>query len=156
MKSLIKNKVWRVPLVSILTGIIISIITSAYIYFIVKGTNVWTLEMGNTILWMNIIVEVVLFLITGIFCFRDMDKTDIAKSAIIVALYYIVIVAFEQLLVSMGQYPSILLWLFIPVRLYSVIHQVFVRFTEISVWIGLLPSIIAPFLYVIFGKRRIK
>lgn len=89
--------------------------------------------MGNAIFWIGIILATVIFLITGLLCFRDMSKTDIAKSAIVVVLYHVVIVALEQLLLSTGQYTFTLLWLFIPVRLYMVIHQLLLRFTEISV-----------------------
>lgn len=154
MKDVIKSKIWRILLISIMIGIIISIITFVSTYFIAKGTNEWTLEMGNTVFWIDVILATVLFILTGLFCLRDMGKMDIAKSATVVVIYYIVIIGLEQLLLSVGQYPFILLWLFIPVRLYSVIYQMLLRFTEISVWIGLLPSIIAPFLYVVFGKTR--
>lgn len=153
MRNLIKSKIWRIPLVSILTGIIISSVSFISTYIIAKGTKEWTLAMGDTVFWIGIILTIILFLITGLFCFRDMSKVDITKSATVVVLYYIVIIGFEQLLIFMGQYPLILIGLYTPVRIYSVIYQVILRFTVLPVWIGLLPSIISPFLYVVFGKK---
>lgn len=154
MENVIKNKVRRVFLISVFTGLIISIVEYVSIYFMAKGTNEWTTAMGDTVFWIDIIIAGGLFFTTGLFCFRGMGKMDIIKSATIVVLYYIVVVALEQLLLYMGQYPSILLWLFIPVRLYSAIHQVFLRLTGMSVWICLFPGIMAPYLYVLFGKRE--
>ena len=155
MEGIFKSKIWRIPLFSILTGIIISAVTSASTYFMSRGTNEWTLAMGDTVFWIGTVLAAVLFLITGLLCFRDMGRMDIAKSAAIVVSYYIAIVALEQLMLSAtGRYPLILLWLFIPVKLYSAIHQVFLKFTEISVWTGLSLIIAAPFLYTVFGKKE--
>ena len=155
MEGIFKSKIWRVPLISILTGIIISALTSVSTYFMARETNEWTLAMGNTVFWIGVILAAVLFLITGLFCFRDMGRMDIAKSAAVVVSYYIAIVALEQFMLSAaGRYPLILLWLFIPVKLYSVIHQMFLRFTEISVWTGLFLSMVAPFMYIVFGKKE--
>lgn len=150
-----KSKIWRISLVSIFTGVIISSISSFVTYVMARRANEWTISMGNKIFLIEVILAVVLFFVTGLFFLRDMSKKDILKSAIIVVVYYIVIIGIEQLLLSIGQYPLILILFFVPVRLYSVIHQLLLKFTEISIWIGLIPSIIAPFLYVVFGKKEL-
>lgn len=154
MKNMIRSRIWRVLLISVLTGLIISIVENVSIYIITIITGNLILSAENTVFWIGVILTAVLFLITGLFCFRDMDRKDIAKSATVVVLYYIVIAALEQLLLSAGKYPIIISWLLIPVRMYSVIHQVLIRYTGLAAWIGLFISIISPYLYIIFGKQK--
>ncbi|OEF96139.1 hypothetical protein BHF68_10430 [Desulfuribacillus alkaliarsenatis] len=91
---------------------------------------------------------------SGLLFFRDMSKVDIAKSATLVVIYYALIIAFEQFLISIGKYSLILVLLFIPTTTYSVIHQLFLSLFELSIWIGLILSVFAPYLYVLFGKRQ--
>lgn len=152
--NLLKNKTFRLSIVSILTGGFISVVEFFCAYFMAKGTAEWTLDMDNTVIWISTILALVLFIVTAIFCFRDMTRKEIAQSAIIVVIYYILIVILEQMLLSNGAYPTILLWLFVPVRLYSTIHQVLLRISENPSLLWLIPSFISPFLYVIFGRKN--
>lgn len=151
-----KSKTWCIPLVSIFTGIIISSISSFIAYIMARNTNEWTASMGNYLFLTEMILAIILFFITGLFFLRDMSKKDIMKSAAIVVTYYIVIICIEQILIHIGQYPFSLIFSFVPVGLYSVIHQLFLRFTELPLWIGLIPSIVSPFLYVVFGKDQLE
>lgn len=156
MKDLIKGNIWGVFLVSIMTGIIITIVEVASVFFIVRGTNEWTPTIDNIVFWNSIILAVILFLFTGLFFFRDIENMQIIKSASIVVGYYIIVVGLEQLLFSLGQYPLFLTLFFIPVRQYSVIFQVFLKFTELPIWLGLISVAMSPYLYVVFGKKRIR
>lgn len=151
-----KSKTWRIPLISIFTGIIISSVSSFIAYIMARNTNEWTVSMGNYLFSTEMILAIVLFFFTGLFFLRDMSKKDIMKSATIVVVYYIGIICIEQLVIHIGQYPFILIFSFVPVDLYSVIHQLFLRFTGLPLWIGLIPSVISPFLYVVFGKDQLE
>lgn len=161
MKDLIKGSVWGVFLVSILTGIIITIVeigSTFFIgtFFIDRAAKEWTQTTGNIVFWQGIILAVILFLFAVLFYFRDTGKIHIAKSASIVVGYYIIVLGIEQLFWSTGHYPVFLVLLFTPVRQYSVIFQVLLRFTELPIWISLTLTALAPYLYVVFGKKRIR
>lgn len=152
--NILKKKVFRLSIVSILTGAFISIIEFLCAYFIAKGTTEWTLDMGNTVFWIATILALMLFIVTAILCFRDMTRKEITQSAIIVVIYYILIVILEQILLSNRVYPTILLWLFVPVRLYLTIHQVLLKISDNPSLLWLILSLIAPFLYVVFGRKN--
>ena len=154
MKGLIKGSIWGVFLVSILTGIIITIVEVGSTFFIARAVKEWTQTTGNIVFWQGIILAVILFLFTGLFYFRDTGKIQIAKSASIVVGYYIIVLGIEQLFWSTGHYPVFLLLIFAPARQYSVIHQVLLRFTELPIWINLTLTALAPYLYVVFGKGQ--
>ncbi|PKM49694.1 MAG: hypothetical protein CVV02_14560 [Firmicutes bacterium HGW-Firmicutes-7] len=149
-----KNKVLRIPIISVVTGIIISIISTSSVFIIARGTNEWTIMMGDIILYVEVALSVVLFITTGLLYLKDMSKKDILRSSLIVVIYYVLLVGLEQLLIMLGKYPIAIIWLFTPLRLYGVIHQVLLRLDIMSVWSGLILSIVAPFLYVIFGKSK--
>ena len=105
MKDLIKESIWSVFLVSILTGIIITIVEVGSTFFIARAVKEWTQTTGSIVFWQGIMLAVILFLFTGLFYFRDTGKIHIAKSASIVVGYYIIVLGSEQLFLSTGHYP---------------------------------------------------
>ena len=113
MKDLIKEYL-GVFLVSILTGIIITIVEVGSTFFIARTAKEWTQITGNIVFWQGIILAVILFLFTGLFYFRDTGKIQIAKSASIVVGYYIIVLGIEQLFWSTGHYPVFLILFFTP------------------------------------------
>jgi hypothetical protein len=151
--NIITSKIIRVPLISVLTGIIISKVSSIAIYLMVRGTDEWTTNMNITLYTIKIIVAVLLFIITGLFCYKDMNKLDIAKSATIVVIYYVVVVLIEQFYIHKGQYPIFLLWVFTPVNIYTIICNSIFRFIRMSIWVDIILTSITPFSYVLFGSQ---
>lgn len=154
-----KEKLWRVPVVSIITGVIIAIITYVSTFFIVKGTSEFTIEMGNTIMTIRIVLSLVLFLGAGILCFKDMNKKEIAKSAVIVSVYYVIVVILEQVFQEVGLFSLMMiveLVLFLPLEIYSGVLSVLMKGTNINVYLLMIPVFFLPFLYVLFGKKRDK
>ncbi len=51
MKGLIKGSIWGVFLVSILTGIIITIVEVGSTFFIARTAKEWTQITGNIVFW---------------------------------------------------------------------------------------------------------
>ncbi|GAA0178955.1 hypothetical protein SH2C18_19180 [Clostridium sediminicola] len=157
--NIMKEKLWRVPVVSVITGVTIAIITHVSTFFIVKGTSEFTIEMGNTIMTVRLILSLVLFLGTGVMCFKDMNKKEIAKSAAIVSIYYVVVFALEQVFQAVGLYSLMMiveLGLFVPLEIYSGVLSVLMKATNINVYLLMVPMFFLPFLYVLFGKQRYK
>lgn len=150
---MIKNKIWRIPVISVFTGIITTIVGLLITYFLAKGTSEWTLAMSNKTQWIDIVVSLVLFIITGLVYLKNMNRIDIIKSATIVTIYYIVIIGLEQLLINNGFYPPILFFLFCPVRIYSGLVGILEKFVDISIWTSVVFSIFCPYLYIVFSKR---
>lgn len=148
------NKILRASLVSILTGIISSLISIICTYNMAKGTLEWTIDMGTTIFWINTIISFILFICTGIYCFRDMTKKEIGKFAFIVSSYYLIVIGVEQLLLVNGYYPMILLFLFVPVNVYSGLHTILLHTTNLNIFIIIVLSIFMPFLYTLFGRKE--
>ncbi|MBZ2174444.1 hypothetical protein K8M07_04200 [Schnuerera sp. xch1] len=141
-------------MISIATGIISSFISTISVYIMTRDTSVWTISMTTTLLWISSIVSFVLFIGTGIYCFNDMTREEIARSALIVSAYYLIILLLEQSLLANGYYLTLMSLLFIPVDIYSVLHTILLRTTNINIFIAIIPSILMHFIYTLFGIKE--
>lgn len=150
------KKLIKLPIVTLIIGILLRISQFATGYFLALGTTEWTLEMGNTTFYINLLLSIVLFIIGGISLHRT-DKTSLAKSATILVIYYVLMLALEKVTQNFGVY-MIIYWLFLPVELFTTITSVIVKISpaEEIYWIYVLPSIIAPYMFIIFGENSIK
>lgn len=150
-----RNNLMKVPIISLITGVILTIADYTLGYFIAKGSSEWTLEMNDTVIYTTLCLSIILFISTGFLFLRNTLKKDILKSATLVVVYNIVLIVLEQVILYFGTYSITIHYLFIPVRMYGTITQVLLNATDTlaSIWISTLPAIIAPYLYVIFGKR---
>ncbi|HHW00232.1 MAG TPA: hypothetical protein GXX36_11835 [Clostridiaceae bacterium] len=134
---------------------IADVITSA---ILVAGTSEWTLEKGTTAFYVRLILSVILFVIIGIILRRNYDRKTIAKSATLLVIYSIVIFALEQITQYYGTYSMIFYWLYIPFEIFTIITWALARIStaENINWIYAIPSLLAPYLFVLFGKRYVR
>ncbi|WP_069999941.1 hypothetical protein [Cellulosilyticum sp. I15G10I2] len=152
-----QKKLWRIMIISIVTGIILSIISYIYIFSTVKVTSEFTFEMETMITTLEAISSLILFVITGIFCFKDMTRKETAKSAAVVSIYYITVFALEQLFQTMGLNPLMMfvdLVLFVPLKIYSSAFGVLIQLSDLNAYLCIIPTFFLPFLYVLFSKRN--
>jgi hypothetical protein len=115
---IITNKIIRIPLLSIVAGIILAllerlILMPMYMDFLEEFIPIHLelepevhLQLHNEfqarLALISFIVAIVLFLIIAIFCLRDMTKKEIAKSAAIVVIYAIIRTALLNIFISLG------------------------------------------------------
>nr|WP_122013040.1 hypothetical protein [Maliibacterium massiliense] len=144
-----KNKLLRVPLVSLGTGILLTVIETVAAYTLGR-------QGGSTtpLIWVMLLCSAALYVLCGILFFRDMTWGDTAKSAGLVVAYAVAMVLVEQLFLAGGSYPAVLLWMFIPLRMYLSVHQalLFLTWTP-SIWYVAL-SCLAPLLFVPWARLR--
>lgn len=89
---------------------------------------------------------------------RKTDKTSITKSATILVIYTVLMLALEKVAQHFGGY-IIIYWLFLPIELFTTRTSVIARISDADeiYWIYvLLADIIAPYMFVIFGENSKK
>lgn len=80
-----------------------------------------------------------------------MSRVSSFKSASVISIYYVIIVVVEQILLANKLYPNLLFLIFFPVEIFSRLSY-FIYRLPISLWWGVVFSILSPFLLVIFAK----
>lgn len=148
------NTLWRVPVFSLLAGIVcyyLTIYLGGFFYAVktVEEDGAISLSIDPV---RSAIFQAVLFvaglLVGGLLLFRSMSKTEIALSAVIaVALE----AALSGLMYAVSQFsPTVVVWLLPLTQWTGALGSVLAKSTQIPVvsWIGLL----APLLFVPFGR----
>ena len=133
-----------------LNGVLIEQVIDVYM---VKGTNKWTIEMGDFLFGIMLILSCILLITAGLLFFKDMTKVEVAKSATFMVGYYVIFLILEGIIFSASLFTtlsSIYLILFVPLRLFSTLHQLSLRYLDIA-WIGIAMSLIFPYVFVLFG-----
>ena len=143
----------RLPIISLAIGVLLRISDYIIAVFLVRSTNVWTLEMGPTAFYIRLVLSAVLFIIGGILL-KKIDKKVIFKSATLLVIYSILVFFLEQVVQYFGTYNMGIYWLFLPVELYTNITSALARISSVETinWWYALPSLVAPYLFVLFGK----
>lgn len=152
------NTLWRVPVFSLLAGIVcyyLTVYLGGFFYAVktVEADGAISLSIDPV---RSAIFQAVLFaaglLVGGLLLFRSMSKMEIALSAAIaVALQ----AALSGLLYVAAQFaPTLVNWLLPLTQWTGALGSVLTKITQVPVvsWIGLL----APLLFVPFGKGSTK
>jgi len=79
-----------------------------------------------------------------------MNKNEVLNSSLIIVIYSII---FYFLIATTGG-AELYSILYIPLKLYSIFNILSYKLDVASYWITLLPSILAPLLFVLVVKRR--
>lgn len=151
-KLFIRNKLWRVPLISLATGIASTLISKISIFIISAGTSEFTDGTANLLFGIEVAVALLLFIIAGIFCFKDMTKKETLKSSILICVYYAAALLLEQQFLADGSFPTISAILFLPVDVYNTLWTVLLRITASNSLFLVIPCILVPLLYIVFGR----
>lgn len=151
-----KNKLLRVPIISIVCGIILNIISQAIIFIMVKGTNAFTEHMSTTHTFITGTLAIIFIVFTGLFFLRDMNKKEVIHSAAIVSIYSIILLALEQIFQALGLFSLMMFVdtvLYIPLHMYSALFSLLFKLTHWNFYFGIFLSLLSPFLYVLFARK---
>lgn len=152
---MLKEKRFRVALVSIITGVIITIVDMVLAFIMAKDASGWTMKMGNMHFAVTLVLSLVLFFGAGFLCFKDMSRREVFKSSLIVIGYYVFILLFERLIFGLGLFSltNLYMILFTPVQLYTKITQIVLKVFG-NVWVGVFISLFSPLLFIFFARRK--
>lgn len=146
------NKLMRIPLISVLNGLILTTLEYAIFNLSLKAENLFILDYYLVI---NTIIALALFYVAGKLFLKDMTRNEVLRSATIFSIYYLVLMLLQNVLLKLGAYSSIMTVFFIPTYQYSIISHWIMRLSIKLIYWGLIPSILAPFFYLIFTKKNI-
>ena len=158
----LKRPIWRVPLVLCATGLLCRLITYLYSFVSVRiqmaqgpdpVTGAYSISSGHA----SVVLSAVAFLLfwaAGWKFVRGLTRKQIFLSATIMVVWLGLLLAWEQL--SQAITGSYSMWIH---RLYAT-QAAMSWATQLLVWIFdevtvpvVLPSILTPYLYLLFGKK---
>lgn len=151
------KNILKLPGLTILSALAIRIINNTLIAQMIRGTNEWTIEMGNRLLLIDVILSIVAFFIIGFTLRKTHDKSNLFKSASLLVIYGIVLLVLEQVTQYFGVYNvSIALVLYLPTELFTIITAVIINLTSAETlnFLYVIPSLFAPYLFILFGKKE--
>ncbi len=152
-----KSKIIRIPIISIISGIILSLIQDLIIYMIMNFKAMQQAYIADNIFWISgTLISIGLIIFFGLTYINDMTKMEILYSALIVVLYYVLFLIGQQILKSRGGVVASYQMLYTPLFLYEFVHSLIVKFMNITIWIGLVPSIFSPFIFILFGRGKVQ
>lgn len=149
------KKLLKLPVLTLIGGIILQIADYITAFTLVKGTSEWTLEMGTTAFYIRLVLSIIFFVVIGIILRRIYDRKTLVKSATLLVIYSIVILALEQITQYLGIYSMIIYWMYLPVEIFTIITSVLARAStaESINWTYAIPTLFAPYLFILFGKK---
>lgn len=150
MYSSKKSAWWGVPLISLVTGVLIFLFNLLLDFILARFSNGdLNAEMSALSFWISFAFSLAIFFLAGFLFMRNNHRWDIVKSALIVSIYYLVIIIIEQL----TKLP-IMSCFYFPVAIYSVFYDLLLRLSGNFNYFWYLPSVLAPFIFVLFGKSK--
>lgn len=143
------------PGLALIGGIILRITDYMSVFTIAGGTSEWTLEMGTTVFYIRLVLSILLFVIIGIIVRRIYDRKTIVKSATLLVIYSILLLALEQIMQLFFTYNPMVYWLYLPLEIFTTITSLLARISsgESITWIYAVPSLFAPYLFLLFGEK---
>lgn len=149
------KKLLKLPVLTLIGGIILRIVDYITVFIFFKGTSEWTFEMGTTAFYIRLVISIILFVAIGIIVRRIYDRKTLVKSATLLVIYSIVIFALEQITQYCHTYSMAIYWMYLPVEIFTTISSVLAKFStaeSISLTYAI-PTLFAPYLFVLFGKN---
>lgn len=152
------KKLFKLPIFTLIGGTILRVVNHIIISLMVRGTNEWTFEMGTKVFYFDLILSIVIFISIGIILRRTYDRGAFIKSATLLVIYSILVLGLEQITQYFDMYNSIFLLLYLPIEIFTIITSLLVRVStaESIIWIYAVPSLFAPYIFILFGKQSDK
>jgi hypothetical protein len=149
------KEIFRLPLYTLIAGFILGIINLITIRILIRGTNEWTLEMGSTVFYIELILSIIAFVFIGILLRQKYNRAVFFKSATLLVIYSAVVFILEQIMQYWGFYSMINSYLYLPVSIFTVITSLAARVSNLEhiKWLHVIPSIFAPYLFLLFSKN---
>jgi hypothetical protein len=149
------KEIFRLPLYTLIAGFILGIINLMTIRILISGTNEWTLEMGTTLFYIQLILSIVAFVIIGILLRKKYNRTTFFKSATLLVIYSVIVLLLEQIMHYLGSYNLMNSYLYLPVSIFTIITSLLARIGNPKHlhWLHVIPSLLAPYLFLLFSKN---
>jgi len=151
----VNKELFKLPVLTLMSGVMLQIADYITALILVRDASEWTLEMGTIAFCIQLLLSVALFIVIGIIVRKLYDRKNIAKSATLLVIYSIVVLALEQITQYFGTYNMIVHFLYFPVYIFTVITHVLARISSAKSinWLYVIPSLFAPYLFVLFSKK---
>lgn len=148
-------KLFKLFALSSIAGVILRISDYSGALILLGKTAEWTDEMLTISFYIQLILSFTAFVIIGLILRKENDRKSFAQSATVLVVYYLVMFALEQTTQYFHVYSLIIYRLFIPVEIFTVITLALARLStaETINWVYVIPSLFAPYLFVLFGKK---
>ncbi|WP_313524410.1 hypothetical protein [Anaerotignum sp.] len=151
-----KREWLKLPVVLTIAGVLLFIINFIVPYVMMaSGTNEWTVEMGNTVFYIDMVISLILFLTIGfVFC-RNISRKVLLKSAHFLLIYYVAIIILEQGAQKLGVYTIGMVLLFLPFEIFAfLVRLMSIIFGSVgSIMFYIIPISFAAYLFVPFGIK---
>lgn len=146
----------RLPAYTLAAGIVLRVISAITIRITTVNSSEWTPEVSAVLFWVDVVCSVALFVAIGLRLRNTYTRADFCKAATLLLAYHLIVFAVEQLTQCWGVYNMAINYLFLPTRLFVVITQTIGRISnaETLTWVHLIPSMLAPYLFVLFSKKK--
>ncbi len=144
----------KLPYYATIAGIILRLSYFTVIPRLIQGANQENME--TTFFFLQLLFSVILFMGIGILLRKGYDRKTFFKSATLLVVYFTVLLIIEQTTQYFGVYSMLVYYLYLPSEVFSWIILLLVRIfpRENMTWIIVIPSILAPYLLVLFAKKR--
>lgn len=150
------KKLFKLPFLTAIGGIILRIINHFIILIMVRRTNEWTLQMGTAQFYIELILSILIFVLIGIILRKTYYRKDFLKSSTLLVIYSIIVLILEQVAQNLGIYNiGFSLFLYLPIEIFTIITSVLSRLSSADVinLLYVIPSTFAPYLFIVFGKK---
>lgn len=149
------KNIWKIPLFCLLSGIIDFYISIKMLSWAIIRLPDGTVTVDDT---RTLIVYGVIFLATllvgGLIFFRKMTRKEIFCSASVLAAYGVILMLVQwSFNITTGPAAVWMMYLFGPFEMFSFISQLIHMFA-VNLWIGVALQALAPYLFVVFGKKQ--
>lgn len=148
------KKLLRLPILTIIGGVILRIITYIALKIIVEPSGEW----GSKFFYINLVSSLVIIFIVGIILRRTYDKDTFFKSATLLVIYSFIIWGLSEI----GQYFGIYsitasLILYLPTEIFNIITSVLREMTSTQsmalIYGFVFIEKFAPYLFLFFAKK---
>ncbi|WP_343208350.1 hypothetical protein [Anaerolentibacter hominis] len=149
------KEMFRLPLGCLAAGILLDIASKIYISVRLDKTAGTEITAPDTFFFM-LLLSLVIFIVIGFLLHRTQTRDSLIRSATLIVAYGMIVLFLERVVQHFGLYPAFMTWLFLPLKLFDVITDLLLKVTgagQISMLL-VLPSLFAPYLFVLFGKKE--
>ena len=148
-------KILKLFFLATVAGIILRISDYAIAYALIKSTGELsdnTNAIANTA---GVILSIVAVVFIGMKLRKEYDRKMFIKAATVLVVYSIVIFTIERIAQYFNSYSLITYRLCIPTEMFFPIDLLLmqINIAGIPTWVLFIPSLFAPYLFVLFGKK---
>lgn len=152
------KKLLKLPILTLIGGIILRIIYRITIHFLVKGTTDWTSEVGTKLFYIDIISSIIIFIVIGIILRKTYDRKTLFKSATLLVIYSFLIFGLSEITQHFGIYSiTASLILYLPTEIFNIITSILREITSTTsitlIYVFIIIENFAPYLFLLFVKE---